>query len=295
MEKLAYPGWRTALFIPVHIEKFVAKAHTRGADAYILDLEDSVPLEQKAEARACVVSAAETVRQGGADALVRINLDERFAMDDVAASISEHVKAIVVPKVESADALRHLSQKMSELEKKRGLPEGHTALIAMIESVDALPLLDKIASADPRVVAMTLGSEDFSATAGMMPLPQTLLLPNQMLAFACRRANIMPLGFPGSIADYSDISAFTETVKFAKQLGFVGAFCIHPKQVEVINEVLTPTEDEIAHARGLLEAFEVGLAAGKGAVEYKGKMIDLPVVERAKELLRNAEARGLNG
>ncbi|WP_197479384.1 HpcH/HpaI aldolase/citrate lyase family protein, partial [Oleiphilus sp. HI0132] len=81
-----------------------------------------------------------------------------------------------------------------------------------------------------------------------------------------------------------------ETVKFAKQLGFVGAFCIHPKQVEVINAVLTPSAEEVEHAEGLLAAFEAGLAAGKGAVEYKGKMIDLPVVERARELLRNAKA-----
>jgi len=290
MEKLSYPGWRTALFIPVHIEKFVAKAHTRGADAYILDLEDSVPLEQKAEARKCVLSAAKTVSQEGAAALVRINLDDRFSMDDVEASICEHVRAIVIPKVESAEHVRKFSARIAELETERGLSVGHTAIIAMIESVDALPVLDEIASADPRVVAMTLGSEDFSATAGMQPLPQTLLLPNQMLAFACRRANIMPLGFPGSIADYSDIDAFTDTVRFAKQLGFVGAFCIHPKQVAVINAELTPSAQEIEHAQGLLAAFDAGLAAGKGAVEYKGKMIDLPVVERAKELLKNAEA-----
>ncbi len=291
MEKLTYPGWRTALFIPVHIEKFVAKAHTRGADAYILDLEDSVPLAQKEEARECVVPAAKTVSQEGAAALVRINLDERFAMDDVVASVSKHVSAIVVPKVESAEQLRKFSARISELEMERNLAQGHTAIIAMIESVDALPNLDEIASADPRVVAMTLGSEDFSATAGMQPLPQTLLLPNQMLAFACRRANITPLGFPGSIADYSDLDAFSETIKFAKQLGFVGAFCIHPTQVEVLNAVLTASAEEVAHAEGLLAAFDAGLAAGKGAVEYKGKMIDLPVVERAKELLRNAKAR----
>ncbi len=291
MQKLTYPGWRTALFIPVHIEKFVAKAHTRGADAYILDLEDSVPLALKAEARECVIPAAKIVSQGSADALVRINLDERFAMLDIEASVDESVKAIVVPKVESADQIRAFSQRISELEQAKSLPIGHTALIVMIESVDALPKLDEIASADPRIVAMILGSEDFSATAGMQPLPQTLLLPNQMVALACRRANIMPLGFPGSIADYSDLDAFRKTVQFAKQLGFVGAFCIHPKQVEVLNEELTPSEEEIENAHGLLKAFEDGLAAGKGAVEYKGKMIDLPVVERAKELLRNAEVR----
>ena len=170
----------------------------------------------------------------------------------------------------------------------RGVKRGHTGIIAMIESVDALPVLDDIANAHPRVIAMTLGSEDFSATAGMQPVPDTLYLPNQMLAFACRRANIMPLGFPGSIADYSDIDAFRVIIKRAKQLGFVGAFCIHPKQVEVLNEELTPTAEEVTHAEGLLAAFEAGLAAGKGAVEYKGKMIDLPVVERARELLNKA-------
>jgi len=290
MKKLSYPGWRTALFIPVHIEKFVAKAHTRGADAYILDLEDSVPLEQKLEARECVIPAAKTVSQNGAAALVRINLDSRFAMGDIESAVDESVSAIVIPKVESAGQVREFSQRITELERARSIDIGHTAIIAMIESVDALTVLDEIASADPRVVAMTLGSEDFSATAGMQPLPQTLLLPNQMLAFACRRANIMPLGFPGSIADYSDIDAFTKTVRFAKQLGFVGAFCIHPKQVDVLNAELTPTQDEIDHAKGLLSAFDAGLAAGKGAVEYKGKMIDLPVVDRAKELLRNAES-----
>ena len=293
IEKLNYPGWRSALFIPVHIEKFVAKAHTRGADAYILDLEDSVPLEQKAEARKCVVPAAKTVSQSGADALVRINLDPELAMLDLEASVDPGVKAIVVPKVESAAQMARLAERIDMLERERGISYGSTAMIAMIESVEALPVLDEIASCHPRLVAMTLGSEDFSATAGMMPLPQTLLLPNQMLAFACRRANIIPLGFPGSIADYSDLDAFRNTIEFAKQLGFAGAFCIHPKQVEVLNEVLTPSREEIADAQGLLEAFEEGIAAGKGAVEYKGKMIDLPVVNRAKELLQNAQKLGL--
>lgn len=291
MEALTYPGWRTALFIPVHIEKFVAKAHTRGADAYILDLEDSVPLAQKAAARLCVVPAAKTVSQHGAAALVRINLDLDLALKDLEAAIDPSVSAIVVPKVESAGQLQQFAERIEELELSRGMTVGQTAMIAMIESVEALPRLDDIASAHPRVVAMTLGSEDFSATAGMQPLPQTLLLPNQLLAFACRRANIMPMGFPGSIADYSDIDAFRETVVFAKQLGFVGAFCIHPKQVEVVNDVLTPSAAELEDAQALVATFEQGLAAGKGAVEFKGKMIDLPVVLRARELLNNVQAR----
>lgn len=291
METLHYPGWRSALFIPVHVEKFVAKAHTRGADAYILDLEDSVPLNEKNAARECVIPAAQQVSRDGAAALVRINQDHAMAVEDLDASVHESVRAIVVPKVESAEFLHFLADRLCELEQLRGLPAGHTGMIAMIESVAALPQLDAIATAHSRVLAMTIGSEDFSATAGMVPNPETLYWPSQMLAFACRRAGIVPLGFPGSIADYSDPDGFRRVVRKARELGFVGAFCIHPRQVEILNEVLTPSAEEIGDARELVACFEAALAEGKGAAEFRGKMIDLPVVERARELLRQVDLR----
>lgn len=289
-KKQNYPGWRSLLFIPVHIDKFVDKAHTRGADAYILDLEDSVPLAEKAFARTKVISAAERVAIDGASALVRINLDEALAEEDLKASIDKGVSAIVIPKVESAAQVQKIAALIDSLETDRGIPRGHTKLIAMIESVQALPLLDDIATAHERIISVTLGSEDFSASAGMHSVPGTLQLPNQMIAFACRRAGIAPLGFPGSIADYSDLDVFKKTIEFGKQMGFVGAFCIHPKQAAILNEVLTPNEEEVANAKGLIDAFETGLKEGKGAVEYKGKMIDLPVVINARELIARYEA-----
>ncbi len=289
-ERQPYPGWRSLLFIPVHIDKFVAKAHTRGADAYILDLEDSVPLAEKAIARSKVVAAAQQVSVDGAAALVRINLEESLAKLDLEAAINPAVAAIVIPKVECPRQVQHIADIIAVLESERGMTAGHTRLIAMIESVEALPVLDEIASAHPRVVSVTLGSEDFSASAGMASIPATLQLPNQLIAYACRRAGIVPLGFPGSIADYSDLIAFRETILFAKQLGFVGAFCIHPTQAAILNDVLTPSDEEVAHARGLVQAFEDGLKEGKGAVEYKGKMIDLPVVHSARQLLARYEA-----
>lgn len=286
---LAYPGWRSLLFIPVHVDKFVAKAHTRGADAYILDLEDSVPLAEKSIARGKVISAAEQVSIDGAAALVRINLDEHMAQLDLEASIDTSVAAIVIPKVESAEQVVSIAEKIDQLEQERGIQANHTCLIAMIESVEALPKLDEIATAHPRVISVTLGSEDFSASAGMHSIPETLLLPNQMIAYACRRAGISPLGFPGSIADYSDIAVFRKTIQFANKLGFVGAFCIHPKQAVVLNEELMPSAEAVNNAKGLIEAFEKGLAEGRGAVEYKGKMIDMPVVISARELIARFE------
>lgn len=289
MKHAAYPGWRSLLFIPVHVDKFVAKAHTRGADAYILDLEDSVPLAEKTLARTKVVSAAKQVSIEGAAALVRINLDEKMAHLDLEASVDASVSAIVIPKVESADQVVSIAEKIDQLEQARGIASGHTLLIAMIESVEALPKLDEIADSHPRVISVTLGSEDFSASAGMHSIPETLLMPNQMIAYACRRAGISPLGFPGSIADYSDIDVFRKTIQFANQLGFVGAFCIHPKQAVILNEELMPSSEAVAHARGLIEAFEQGLAEGRGAVEYRGKMIDMPVVISARELITRFE------
>ncbi|WP_250657973.1 HpcH/HpaI aldolase/citrate lyase family protein [Alkalimarinus coralli] len=290
MKHSLYPGWRSLLFIPVHVDKFVAKAHTRGADAYILDLEDSVPLAEKDAARGKVIAAAKQVSVEGASALVRINLDQDMAQLDLEASIDVSVKAVVIPKVESADQVVAIAQKIEQLETERGIENGHTLLIAMIESVEALPKLDEIADAHPRVVSVTLGSEDFSASAGMHSIPETLLLPNQMIAFACRRAGISPLGFPGSIADYSDLDLFRKTIQLADKFGFVGAFCIHPKQADILNEELMPGEDDVQHARGLIEAFEKGLEEGRGAVEYRGKMIDMPVVIAAKELIRRFES-----
>jgi citrate lyase subunit beta/citryl-CoA lyase len=285
-----YPGWRSLLFLPVHIDKFVAKAHTRGADGYILDLEDSVPMAEKSFARTRVLEAAKQVSVDGAAALVRINLDPELARLDLEASIDPGVSAVVIPKVETAEQVQLIAETIGVLEADRGMKPGHTQLIAMIESVEALPELDQIASSHSRVIALTLGSEDFSASAGMTPIPETLLLPNQMIAYACRRAGIVPLGFPASIADYSDIDAFRRSVGLARQLGFVGAFCIHPRQAAILNEELMPGDDEVEHAHGLVQAYEEGLQAGLGAVEFAGKMIDLPVVKAARELIARYQA-----
>ncbi len=289
IERKPYPGWRSLLFIPVHIDKFVDKAHTRGADAYILDLEDSVPLAEKAAARGKVVSAAKKVSCDGAAALVRINLDWSLAQEDIAASVCPEVSTLVIPKVEHADQIIRIAELVEKQERASNMTEGHTTLIAMIESVEALPNLDAIAASHARLIGMTLGSEDFSASAGMTPSPATLFHPNQMIVFACRRAGIEPLGFPGSIADYSDLERFTETLTQGRNMGFVGALCIHPKQAELLNGVYTPSDSEIEHAQGLIAAFDAGLTEGKGAVEYKGKMIDLPVVVAARKLVHRAE------
>ncbi|CAA0101183.1 HpcH/HpaI aldolase/citrate lyase family protein [Zhongshania aliphaticivorans] len=284
------PVWRSMLFLPAHVEKFVAKAHTRGADACILDLEDSVPLSQKAEARAMVAAGAQTIAAHNIGVLVRVNNDENNLIADLDAVVNPSVAAIVLPKVNDAAIVALVAERLDALEAKLGMRVGHTYIIAQIEDVRALPNLDEIAVSSSRLLGMSLGSEDFSASACMAPIPETLFAPNQMVAFACRRAGILPFGFPASIADYSDAQAFARTVKLASQLGFVGAFCIHPSQAHMLNEGFSPSSEELEHATGLLAAFAEAEREGRGAFAYKGKMVDPPVVARAEELLRRADA-----
>ena len=286
------PAWRSALFVPAHVEKFVAKAHTRGADAIILDLEDSVPLAEKARARAAVAGAAATVAGHGLDVLVRINRPWRLAVRDLEDSICAAVHTIAVPKVASADHIAFIAETIDEIEVDKGLAPGHTRLLALIEGVDGLAQMDAIARASERLIGLFLGAEDFSAEVGMQPTAEALFAPNQQLVFAARRAGILPLGFVGSIADYSDLEAFRVRILQARQLGFTGALGIHPSQIAIMNEAFLPSADEVAHAEGLLAAYEQGLAEGRGAVSYQGKMIDAPVVARAREVLRRAAPRG---
>ena len=283
--KTGFPIWRSMLFIPAHIEKFVGKAHERGADACILDLEDSVALSHKAQARNAAFLAAKSIASHGVDVLVRVNSPWSALEVDLDAVVSPSVRAIVLPKVDCARTVQDVSKRLDRLEAERGMRRGHTLLIAQIEDVAALPLLDLIAKSSPRLMGMSLGSEDFSVSAGMEPVQESLLWPNQQVVFACRRAGILPFGFPGSIADFSDLRRFHQTIVLARQLGMVGALCIHPDQVKVLNEVFTPSAAEVESAEGLLAEYTLAEREGRGAFAYQGKMVDAPVVARAREVL----------
>ena len=127
----------------------------------------------------------------------------------------------------------------------------------------------------------------------MASIPETLHYPSQMIVFACRRAGIVPLGFPASIADYSDLDIFRGRITLAKQMGFAGALCIHPTQAKILNEELSPSAAELQKAKGIIAAYEAGLREGRGAVEFEGKMIDMPVVTAAQALLRRAKRLGI--
>jgi len=288
------PVWRSLLFVPVIAKKFVDGAASRGADAIILDLEDSVPLAEKPRARTLLQEAAEIVSRDGADVLVRINRPLRHAIPDIEAAISSRVQALALPKVESANHLRLLCEVIDEIEAERGMTLGSTKLLAMVETAEAFFEMPAIARAHPRVVALTLGAEDFSLSVGMLPEAEGLFFPKQQMIIAARSAGVLPLGFLGTVADFRDLTAFRATVQRSRRLGFLGAACVHPSQIAILNEEYAPPADDVAHAERVVGAYEKATAQGVGAITVDGKMIDVPVVERAQALLarhRAIEAR----
>lgn len=285
MARTDLPVWRSLLFVPVNVERYVEKAHLRGADAIQLDLEDSVPPSQKENARRLVPEAAERVARGGADVVVRVNRPWRMALRDLEASVCPQVQAIALPKVAGPEHIRLVAEVLDELEAERGMPIGSTKLIGMVETAEAFFAAQEIAGAHQRLVALNLGAEDFALSVGMLPEPDGLYYPKIQMIIAARAAGILPLGFIGTVAEYSDLDAFRQTIRRSRKLGFRGASCIHPAQVTVLNEEFAPSAEEVGHARGLIAAYDEALAQGRGSVEYGGKMIDVPIVERARDLI----------
>ena len=283
--KPGLPVWRSLMYVPVNVEKYVEKAHTRGADCIQVDLEDSVPMAEKERARTLVPGVAARVRRGGADVVVRINRPLAMAVRDIEASVGPDVNGLAITKSQSGDHLKLLDELVGELEAKRGLPHGHTRFIAMVETPASFFRMPEIASSVARLAAMNIGGEDFALENGMAPAEETLQMPKQQMIFAARSAGLMPLGFIASVAGFGDWEAFRAMVRRSRQFGFMGAGCIHPGQVPIVNEEYTPSTEEVAYAKRIVEENARAAAAGRASFALDGKMIDIPVVVRAERLI----------
>jgi citrate lyase subunit beta/citryl-CoA lyase len=284
------PIWRSLLYVPVNVEKFVAGAADRGADGIILDLEDSVAPAQKPAAREVLAGAVPVAARRGADVLVRVNRPWRMLVRDLEAAVIPGVAALALPKIESAEHVQAIAEIVDGLEHERGIQAGSVQLIAMVETASGFFRMEAIARAHARVVAVTIGAEDLALSVGMLPEAEGLFYPKQQSVLAARAAGVLPLGFVGTVADYKDPEKFRETIRRSRRLGFQGAACIHPLQVAILNEEYAPSEAEIAHAERMVAAYDAAIAEGKGAVSFEGRMIDIPVVDRARATLARAAA-----
>lgn len=284
------PVWRSILYVPGNVPKFIDKAHERGADCVLVDLEDSVQPAQKPEARAMLGDTIRKVARGGADVAVRINRPLRMTIPDLEAAVQPGVTALFVTKTESVQHLKLLDEVVSDLEKQRGLAVGSVGFGAMIEHPRALAHIHDIAEHAPRLIAMMLGGEDFALETGSIPNDESLELPKRLVSFAAQAFDVPMIGILGTVADYSDPDAYRKSAERARRFGFSGGTCIHPGLVASLNAAFTPSAEDVAYARKLIQADAQAAAEGRGSFQVDGKMIDIPVIERARKLIARSEA-----
>lgn len=282
------PVWRSLLFVPVNVPKFVETAHTRGSDAVILDLEDSVPPAEKANARKLIQAAAPKVAQSGADVVVRINQPIELAVRDIEAAISPAIHTLMLPKIDSAGHVRLLAELIDRLEAERGMQVGHTRLMALIETPAAFARTDEIAAAHPRLISVSLGSEDFAMEVGGEPATDVLFYPKQRVAIAAVANGLLAMGVIGSVADFKDLDGYRASARLARRLGFRGSACIHPNHVKILNEEFGPKPAEVAWAKRVIEVYEQAKSEGRASIQLDGKMVDIPIVVRAERILAQA-------
>jgi citrate lyase subunit beta/citryl-CoA lyase len=281
---------RSLLFVPGDSERKFAKAQASGADALILDLEDSVAPSQKARARAMVGAALEERSPRAWSMFVRVNaLDSGVALDDLAAIVKPGLDAVMLPKAEGGRDVEKLGHYLDAFEAMAGLPIGAIRIsVVATETPRAMFSLASYAPAHPRLVALTWGGEDLAAALGATANREpdgAWTFPYQVARSHCLMAASAAETTPIDTihADFRDSPGLEADCRRSRRDGFLGRMAIHPDQVAVINACYSPTEAEIAAARRIVEAFTA--APGAGALGIEGKMVDIPHLKAAKKLL----------
>ena len=272
---------RSLLYVPAHAERFIAKAHERGADAIILDLEDSVPANSKLAARDGLAEAVRHVGQAGAAVFVRINSETDLQLDDAAAACRAGASGLMVPKLATLEHLDRLAAHLAPI-RRESMP-----FIGLVE--DPAAVLDaRVLAGHPSVMGLALGGEDFATAMGAAATPEVLRLPKQMVHMGAKASGKLSFGLLRGIADYANIDAIGAAAVEAKAFGFDGATCVHPSAVAVLNTGFSPTEAELDWARRLIAEAEEAERKNHGAFVFEGKMVDAPIIARARAVLGKA-------
>ena len=284
------------LFIPGNNPGMLLNADVHGADAIILDLEDAVSPDQKDAARILVRNAVKTLKYDNTQVIVRINPPgTAFYDQDLETVVPLKPNMIMPTKVDGREYIEELHVKITELERKYGIPEGAIRLIPLIETAEGIENAFQIAKADKRVTALFLGAEDYSADLHAQRSKQggEILYARGRILNAARAAGIEAYDTP--FTDVNDEEGLIADATLAREMGFTGKAAISPRHIDGINEAFTPSKAEIQYAKEVLYAIEEGKRLGKGAVSLRGKMIDKPVVDRAARVMETAKALGIGG
>lgn len=308
---------RSQLSVPGSSARFIEKGARSAADIVMLDLEDAVAPPDKPAARRTVIEALRDLDWGSRTVSVRINaLDTPFMYRDLieVAEQAPRVDLLMVPKISCAADVHLLDVLLGQIEAATGRPR--LGLELQIETAEGLQNVDAIAAASPRVESLHFGPGDYAASIGARtvsiggPVPDYGILaePDEMgarppyygdawhyalarIVVACRAAGVRPVD--GPYADFRDSEGLRWSARRASALGFEGKWAIHPDQIAILNEVFSPSPDEVARARRILEALAEGERANRGAVAIDGRMVDAASIRQAQVLVAKAERLGI--
>ncbi|MCE5281824.1 MAG: CoA ester lyase [Deltaproteobacteria bacterium] len=279
---------RSVFYVPANQEKFIVKAPGIPADVITLDLEDAVPPSEKVKARELARENLKLVGSGGAKVFSRINNWETLLTnDDLEAIVHEGLDGVCLAKTGHADDVKRLDWKLEELERRRGLKVGSVAIQLLIETAKGMINAYASATASKRVCSLIFGAVDYckDMRVDLTTEATEQLYGRYYTAVAARAAGCIAIDCP--FVDFANIPAFEKSVKEGRQMGYEGRMLIHPTQVEPSNTLYRPTPAQVEWAAGVVEVFEKeGLAMGKAAVSFKGKMVDTPVYDNAKMILQ---------
>ncbi len=273
------------LFVPGHRQNMIDKIAELDADGFIFDLEDGVPLAEKATARV-QVAVALALPPEPAVRFARIHaVDHPEWTADLEAVVRPGLDGLVLPKVGSAEDILDLEAALEERESRAGIPSGHIRILALIESAQGLLRAPAIAAAGSRLAGLMFGAEDFALDLGLPvgAISDDFLYARSALVVAAVSAGVQAVD--GVYPDLGDAAGLSEATRRARQLGFTGKALIHPLQIEAVHDAFQPSVEEVDYARRVVEVFEAGQKEGQGSVVVDGRMVDLPIVERARRTL----------
>ncbi|HXF84783.1 MAG TPA: CoA ester lyase [Anaerolineales bacterium] len=284
---------RALLYMPGDDRRKIEKATTLGVDCICMDMEDGVAINRKAEARAVIAQAMKELYFGNSERCIRINsIGSGLEKYDLAAALATNPDAIVVPKVESAEQVKWVSEHIETYERSSGQRVGNIRLLIGVETAKGILNIKEIAEADQRLEAIIFGAEDYAASIGATRTKEgwEVLYARSVVVAACAANGLQAIDMV--YIDFKDLEGLRLEAEQGARFGFSGKQVIHPNQVPIVQEAFTPSDEAITYAKRIVESFEASQKEGKGAYSLDGKMIDMPLLKNAQKVLERARAAG---
>ena len=282
---------RSLVFVPGNRANMLERALGFGADVVMVDLEDSVPPGEKTAACEMAAEWVPRLAAAGRRVMVRVNsLDTGLTSQELDTVVCPELAGISVGKGDTAWDLRQVDQLLGPLESRIGIPQGTIKLVPWIETAMAIVHVYEMARASQRIIGIAFGAEDYTNDMGVIrtDFGEECYYARSAVAVAARAARVAALD--GPFVGFRDPDGLRADAGTARQIGFTGKFAIHPAQIDIINETFSPHPDDVEYARTVVAAWEEAESAGRGSLSIDGRMVDVPVVKRAQNLLALVEA-----